>query len=456
MNSEAPTRGRRRGFRRRILIGVALVPLGILVLGNAWLSLPPGRDWIAKRIQRKVGLDVRVGPTTVTPWNGVTLHELEFLQPPPLRATVDEPLARIDTMRLAPVWKSWLRGRPELQSVELDTPRVVIPLELIADIARSQKPAAPPIPQVAAAAPAAPPQTPPPAAPLPAPQPKPEPPPQVPAIPPSPTGWVRLKNASFTLLSASSGKPWVEVTGFNASIPVSGNPAESPLEIGSIQIAGQAALTDLRTSLSWQAPLLTLKPIETEARGVKFTLTGRLGLTSGLPLQAEAQAPKQKPAPLTLPGDGRAEAEAIAANARFRGFLLAPGTWQGELVTEALSPSAHIGGHDAKFDRGFAITVLRGGMLSCADARLIGDELSLLGNATLLADGRLAGALRLVAPPDSVTAIVSRVFPKIPQPPLLTELSTPQRAAFDLEAFGNIRQIFLRLGKAGPIMELQH
>lgn len=455
MKPEAPTRGRRRGFRRRILIGAALFPLGILALANAWLALPPGRDWIAGRIRNKVRLEVRVGSTTITPWNGVTLHELEFLQPPPLRAAVREPLARIETVHLAPVWESWLRGRPELQSVELDSPRVVLPLELIADIARSQKPAAPPAPQVAAAPTAAPPANPQPAAPPPAPAAKPEPPPQVPAIPPRPTGWLRLKNASFTVLSASSGKPCIEVSRFNASIPVSGNAAESPLDIGSIRIAGKDALTDLHAALAWQAPLLTLKPVGTENRGIKFMLTGKLGLTSGLPLQVEAGVPKQKPAPLSLPGDGHAEAEAIAANARFRGFLLAPGTWQGELVTEALSPSAHIGGHDAKFDRGFAITVLRGGLLSCADARLIGDELSLLGNATLLADGRVAGTLRVVAPPDSVTAIVNRVFPKIPQPPVLTELSTPQRTAFDLEAFGNIRQVFLRLGKDGPIMELQ-
>lgn len=459
MKPGAPTRGRRRGFRRRILIGAALALLGIPALANVWLSLPAGRDWIARRIQQKTGLDVRVGPTTLTPWNGVTVHGLEFLQPPPLRSSVHEPLVRIGTARLAPVWKSWLQGRPELQSVELDSPRVVLPLELVADIARSQKPAAPPTPQAAAVPPPAAPANPPPVVatpPPPAPAAKPEPPPQAPAIPPRPTGWVRLKNASLTVPSAASGKPWLEVSGFNASIPVSGNAAESPLDIRSVRIAGQEALADLHAALAWQAPLLTLKPVETETHGVKFTLTGKLGLTSGLPMQVEAQAPKQKPAPLTLPGEGRAEAEAVAGNARFRGFLLAPGAWQGELVTEALSPSIHFAGHDAKFDRGFAINVLRGGLLSCADARLIGDELSLLGNATLLADGRLAGTLRLVAPPDSVTAIVNRVFPKLPQPPSLTPLSTPQRAAFDLEAFGNIRQIFLRPGKDGPIMELQH
>ena len=61
----------------------------------------------------------------------------------------------------------------------------------------------------------------------------------------------------------------------------------------------------------------------------------------------------------------------------------------------------------------------------------------------------------MVAAPESVTAIAGRVFPTCPQPPALTPLSTPQRAAFDLEAFGNIRQVFLRLGREGPIVELK-
>jgi hypothetical protein len=89
------------------------------------------------------------------------------------------------------------------------------------------------------------------------------------------------------------------------------------------------------------------------------------------------------------------------------------------------------------------------------DARLIGDELSLLGNATLLADGRAAGAARLVAAPESVTGIVSRIFPHLAAPSL-TPLATPQRAAFDLEAFGNISQLFLRLGRDGPVVNLKH
>ena len=135
-------------------------------------------------------------------------------------------------------------------------------------------------------------------------------------------------------------------------------------------------------------------------------------------------------------------------------MLLAPGTWQGGLVTEARAPAGSLAGHDAIFDHGSAIAVLRGGTLSCIDGRLIGDDLSLLGNATLLADGRAAAALRLVAPPETAAAIASSLFPNLPGPPHLTPLSTPQRSAFDLEAFGNIRQLSIRIGRDGPVTEI--
>lgn len=447
-------RGIRRGLRRWLWLLPVALPAALLLIANLWLASPFGRGWIAGKIQSRTRLETRVGGASVTPWSGIVARDLALLQPPPLRQAVTEPLARIRGIRLEPVWKSWIRGRAELESIELDSPRLVIPLELLADAARSRAPEKPQSPPSAVvtpppAAPAAPPAATPPATP-----PAAAPPPQVPAAALPPTGWLRVKNASFILVSASSGKALIELSGIDGAVPVSGLPAESELRVRAIRAAGADVLSDVRAALDWRAPVLSLKPLETECRGVKLTLAAKLALASGLPLQLEARVPRQPFPPLPLPGDGEARAASIAADASFRGILLAPGTWQGDLVTEALAPSVRLGGHEAKFDRGGTVTVLRGGMLSCVDARLIGDELSFLGNATLLADGRLAGVLRMVAPPESAAAIARRVFPGIGEPSL-TPLSTPQRAAFDLEAFGNIGQISLRPGRDAPVMELK-
>ena len=467
MDPEVPMRANRRGLRRRLLIALSLLPIAGFILGNLWLSSPPGRNWIAAKIQHRSGLETRIGGTLISPWDGICVRQVELLQPQPLRGAIKQPLASIAMIRIVPVWRSWLRGGRDLSSVELDSPQLVIPLELIAELIRARPPAPVAGPPLAAASPPARMPASPPAATtvVPSAPPSPSTPPATPPTPPTPaappiqlapTSWLHLKNASFTLLTASSGKPWFQVSGTTGSIPVAGRAAVSSLAIRSIQIAGHETLSGVKSTLDWTAPLLSLRPLETEAQGIKFILAGKLALLSGLPLLIEAQVPKQKLTSFQLPANGRADAESIVANGRFRALLLAPATWQGDFVAEALSPSASIGGNDAKFDRGSAVTVLRGGILSCVDARLIGDNLSFLGNATLLGDGRTAGALRMVAPPDAIAAIAKRVFPKLPQDPSLTDLSTPQRAAFDLEALGTFQQILLRIGKDGPVVALKH
>lgn len=454
MDSEAPIGGKRRGFRRwRWLIPSLLgLPAGILLLGNLSLSTPWACRWIASKIERRTGMETRVGGASWSPWNGAAIDAVELLQPVPLRAALREPLVRIDSLRVTPVWKAWLRGRLEVRSIELDTPRLVLPLELVSHVAGPAPPAqqAPP-PPVAAAAP-------PPAAGQPGP-PAPTPPaavspPKPPAPPAQPTGWLHLQNASLTVVHAGSQRTLIEISKITGSVPIAGDPAQAALRIDSVSVLGNELARNLAAQLDWTYPLLSLKPLETEIAGYKLVLAGRIASFSGLPVQIDAQLPRQPLAAVRLPFDGQATAEAIAANARFRGLLLAPGTWQGDLVAESLAPSIRIADRETRFDRASAVTVLRGGVISCVDARLIGDELSLLGNATLLADGRAAGAARLVAAPESATAIASRIFPALAAPSL-TPLATPQRAAFDLEAFGNISQLFLRLGKDGPVVNLK-
>lgn len=454
MNPAAPQQGTRRALRRWIPAGFLLILLGVLPAANLWLSSRHGRQWIAGKIQRRAGLDTRISGVSITPWNGVEIRGIELLQPIPLRSAVTEPLASADLIRLSPVWMSWLKGKPELHAIAFESPRMVIPIELLADLAASRQRRNPPAAAPPLSDPAVPgnPQPGPAAVAPPLPQ---QPGPAVPVGKRPPTGWLHLKNASLVLMSAASGRKWLELDGVSGSIPVAGGPAVSPLAVHAATASGNRILTEMTASLEWRPPLLTLTTPETPVHGIRTAVTAAVVLRSGLPLQIEVRIPEQDPGRIVLPGGGHATARTVSANARFRGILFAPPTWQGDFVAGVLSPSGTVAGRDVSFDRGNVVTVLRGGMLSCIDARLIGDELSLLGNATVLADGRLAGALRLVAPPDSATGIARHVFPGIPQPSL-TPLSTPQRAAFDLEAFGNLRQILLRPGRDGPVLELKH
>ncbi len=452
MDSEARVGGKRRGFRRWKWVIVLLVtsPIWVFLLSNVFLASPWTCRWIAAKIQHATGMETTVGGASWSPWNGVAVDRIELLQVLPLRAALKEPLLKISTVRLTPVWRAWLHGQLEVQSIELDTPRVVLPLELVSYLARSAPPPTPP-PAVAAGTPLPPAVVPtiPPAVPPVVGKPAP------PAGPQPPTGWLRLKNASFAVVLAGSQQTLLEISHTTGSIPLSGGAARAPLKIGLVSAGGHQAAANLTASLDWTPPLLAMEPMEITMGACHLSLSGKIARFSGIPLQIEAHLPSQVLTEFAIPLGGRAGAESIAANAVFRGLLLAPGTWQGDLVAEAAAPSIQTASQEMKFDRGSSVTVLRHGVVSCVDARLTGDALSLLGNATLLTDGRAAGAIRLVSAPETVTAIASKIFPTIASAPSLTPLSTPQRAAFDVDVFGKIGQFYLRLGKEGPIVNLK-
>jgi len=267
-----------------------------------------------------------------------------------------------------------------------------------------------------------------------------------------------VKNASFSVVAGPNAKTWLHMEGFNGSIPAAGGKAESALKIRSIEVAGKPVLTHFRPILEWQAPFLAVKPMEgklADGIGMNYQLAARIGFLAGLPLQIEARIPEQALAEFRASEALGAAFGKLTANSRFRGLLLAPQTWQGDLVGQVREVSAEFGKHRASFDRGSGIVVLRGGILSCVDARLVGDELSFLGNATVLADGRLAGALRMVAPPGHVNGMVKRTFKYLTDPISLTPLSTDQRTAFDIQAFGTFQQIYMRFGREGPVMRVK-
>jgi hypothetical protein len=110
-------------------------------------------------------------------------------------------------------------------------------------------------------------------------------------------------------------------------------------------------------------------------------------------------------------------------------------------------------GNKASFNQGQALIVFQQGILRCIDARLVGDDLSLLGNGMALGDGRFAGHLRIVAAPESLAAIAKRI--QNDSPLQLTPLSTPQRAALDMRAFGFPGRVFYQANPAAKPVRLK-
>jgi hypothetical protein len=455
-----------------------------LALNSQWT-----RNRVASKIKSRTTLDASIGGINWSPWNGISIRDLQVEQPAPLKPLVSSPLIRISGIRLVPAWEALVEKRLEIRSLTLSAPEIVLPVELISHFAPPTPPSTSPTqPAVALNNPSPPPSAdtlpstpalPPPAladnappaevavpadrktpeTPTPAPSPG---TPETPAAPKptasaarlstKPTVLVHLENASLSLVLASASTSVLEISGVNGSIPVEGSPKNSELRLESIRSVGSELARDLKLPIEWKSPFITMHPAEISVAGLKTLTGGQLAMTTGFPAAFECNATEQSIPPVNLPGDTIFRPEQVSSVLRFQGYLAAPSTWQADLVATALKPVIITTKSETRFDRAQAVTLLRSGTLSCVDARMTGDQLSFLGNATVLSNGKAAGVLRIVAPPQTSMAIIRKLFPAATAPPAFSSMSTPQRSALDIEVSGSLGDLDIRLGKNGPLV----
>lgn len=466
-------------FRRIFFRGVALLaaaPVLFFLLSNLWLATPWGRGWIAEKISSRLGMEAHLEGVNWSPWSGIRLRGLTVLQPPPLRAHVSEPLFAATDIRLWPVWKAWARRRLELHSVEIERPRVVVPLQLLSHL--SPSPAAPaPVPAIAAIkvpvvpAPLAsgnPPAFSVPIIPLEQPvtapsspavvQEVPAPPKSAPQVPPpagttAPTNWVHIRDGSFAFVSAASDQPSLEARGLHADLPLGGASANSSARLETLSLFGNPLTSDLRLPLQWQLPILAIGPSEQSIAGITFAGGAKVGLVNGLPTHVQIECPIQKDLAWDWANHTGARLGNLRAGARFSGFLVSPASWQGDLGIEGQTLSVNRPDTSRTFDRGNLVAGLRGNVVAAPDFRMIGDNLSLLGNALAFTDGRGAAVLRIVAEP-TIAAGISSKFAAIGAPLNFAPLGTPDRMAVDLTLYTYPDgSILLQLGAGGPALD---
>lgn len=451
MTDHAPMRFRRRGVLCGFGLSLVLLPAVFLAAANLWFASPPARAWIERKLHDHLATRVHVERMSVWPWSGITLHWITVDAPTTLEPTPTEPLATFESLCIEPQWLDWLKGRRNLRAIEINAAHLRIPIELLGSAALGRTPpvaAMPSQPPATSQPPAVqPPSTSsPPAVAMPAPT-------EAPAVL-TPTAWIHLNDCSLEITSIHKPGIDLKITGINGSIPAAGKEAASSLAIAAIQCADTPVSKDLRCQLKWKAPQLTMEPMDCEVLGLKTRLVARAQFSRALPLEVALQLPEQPLAEFPLMNQARASADRLSVRARFIGLALAPASWQGECVTELLAPLIRWSDRTIPFQQGRAILVMRGPNLSCVDARLVSDDVSLLGNATLLGDGRIAANARLVASPEYATNAVHRFLPNIDVP--LTPLSSPQRVAFDVMATGTLRQMQFSLGSHGPMLTIPH
>ena len=456
-----------------LVAGTVGTPVLFLLGINLWLASSPGRKWIGGKISAKTGLETVVGRTSVTPWAGVTIHQLVVSQPEALRDGVSAPLAEVAEIRLATVWKAWLRGRLEVRTVELDSPHITLPVDLIAHLG-AQHPQVPQAPAIAQATPNAiapgpgephQPTGPPPAAALPpgvqppvvqAPSPQqPAAPVATPAAELAPTGWIRLHDASFSLVKAGRpGPPIIRISGVNGEIPASGATADSIIRIAEIACGGCEPIKPPEIPVHWQTPELAFTESKWNLGGWNLALAAKCAFRPGLPFVVEVVLPKQD-------GDWQAThflrgTKISTANSfgRVTGFAMVPATWQGDfaLGTEKLSLSLH---DHLTFDQTGLLLAFRPNVVACREVLAIGESASFLGNGLILADGRCAAVLRVVLPPDASSNLIGKTNAVLPGTIWgFAPLGAPDRVYADISVHGTFDQISVTLGDGGSTLPL--
>jgi len=450
--------GLTRPSRRRLLlwcfVGMAGIPPLFLLGINIWLAIGPGRHWLANKISAKTGLHTEVGWSSVTPWSGVTIHKLSVAQPEALRAAIPMPLADVERIRLTPVWKACLHGRLEVRSIDLDSPHITLPLELLAHLGAVPTPPHVTVTQPPSSTPPVP-GTPPPIAQTPSPPPPSAAIPMPPAVQALPTGWIRMRDASFSLVTAGhTDTPVIRISGVEGDIPAAGAAAESKLHIAEIACLGSYKISPPEIPLRWQEPELTFAESKWDLSGWKISMAAKCALRPGLPFLVEMAMPKQDGS--WHDSSSRHEIKISAANAmgRFAGFAVAPSTWQGDFAIGTQQLALPFQDH-LTFDQTGLLLGLRSGMAACRDARAIGESASFLGNAAVLADGRCAAVLRVVLPPDAARNIMEHTNAMLPGTSWgFAPMGAPDRLFADISAHGTLDHITVTLGENGSALPL--
>lgn len=453
-------------MRRLLRAGIAITaatPFLVFGISNLYLMSPLGRALVAGTIEQRIGLESSVEGGSWSPWNGITIYGLRIAQPEPLRKAIPAPLLAVDSLRVRPVWSQLIKTRQLLlRGIEIRGPKLTIPIELL-----SQLPHRAVEPQIAANAPVAPtvredvektvPH---------APQPNVAKPPIEVAIaqPPvvaesapaieTPTLWLSFSDASVKIVSALSRSALYEVSQIDGGLPLSGKSAKSEIFLRNIRLMGSEIAKEVKIPIEWSAPFLHFRKTDGGLLGVECEMAASIGIFAEMPFQIDFLIPAQKNKEFQVSEQQQATIGELAAQGRLQGLALAPTSWQGQWVAKCSAVDAQFSGQEAHFDSGQAMVVFANGALSCVDARLIGDRLSIMGNATILSDGRTAANGRIIAAPEALVAISKYTEPEAAAP-MLTPLSTPQRAALDLSVFGTIGDLYYRSNPAAALVPLR-
>lgn len=139
------TRGRPARWLRivkRVSVVLAAGSLVLFLLVQLVLATPWAREKVAGQVTKRTGLDCRIGSLSWTPWGGAGIRALVVDQPRELGW--DQPLLRIERLRVQPDYVSCFKRQWRVRAVEVDRPELSLSVEMLVAMARRSIPTADP------------------------------------------------------------------------------------------------------------------------------------------------------------------------------------------------------------------------------------------------------------------------------------------------------------------------
>jgi len=380
------------------------------------------------KLKERTSLDWKLGSITWSPWNGMTVRDAQMLQPAGLRDHLMAPVISVDSLRVEPHWRQIFRGRLKLREVTMDSPKLTVAVEMLAALASSIEPEqvippravtpTPPLPQTDQVQ-------------RPTAQENPQKPrlnqPAKKALKPAPVikpkkrerppaGLplrLKMRNASLHIVSVSKDIELLSVTGATLDLPIFGEDAEGVVKIGAVKVPGLPEAVDIEQTVAWKRPYLETEEKTLDIGGLKVRFMGQLGMgrnTVGkLPFLLNMAIDPQKLNQLKWFECLALEVEAKKLAGRFRlsGSLPSPMSWRADmrLVGNGVGVKEEHGSHDVVFDEVALPAVFRQGRLRWSGVRLIGEDISVLGNGQVSVRDGVLSVTRLVVSPEVSTML---------------------------------------------------
>ncbi|MBT8036188.1 MAG: hypothetical protein KJO21_01470 [Verrucomicrobiae bacterium] len=394
----------------------ALIVLLAYGASNIWLSSRWGKGVAETKLKARTGLDWQVESMSWSPWNGVTISGAQMLQPEALRPYLSEPLIAVDRIRVRPYWSPLLRGRVRMRELQLNAPKLTVAVEMLAAMASDASPSQVlPPPVVTAQKPHSDGPKKEPAMPsIPAKQPatpakKSATSPKHPKRPPAglPLRF-RIDDASLRLVSASKNMEFIRLDRASLDLPVFGEDAKGVIKVEALKIPGFSEMTGLEQVIDWKRPYLEMKEEALDIGGLKLHFHGKLGVGKGVrgmfPFFCAVTADPQKINKvkwferLAL----EVSSKKLAGRIHLAGSLPNPMSWRAEMLMHAedVALKEEHGRHDVVFEEVALPAILRQGQVRWSGVRLIGEDVSILGNGQVSVRDGILSVTRLVVSPE--------------------------------------------------------